>query len=55
MSENVTTDTDNIFVAILDALSPIIEEVLGFLPFPINVGVGFLWGGIKEAVSLLFE
>jgi hypothetical protein len=39
---------DNIFVAILDALDPVIDEVVDVMGFPLNAIIAFLWGGIQE-------
>lgn len=41
---------DNIFIAIIDAMDPIVAEILDFLVFPLDAVIGFLWGGISEII-----
>lgn len=44
----LSTSDDNIFIAILDALDPVIDEVIDVMGFPLNAIIAFLWGGIQE-------
>lgn len=44
----MSTTDDNIFIAILDALGPVVGEVIDFMVFPLNAVIAFLWGGIEE-------
>lgn len=44
------SEEDNIWVALINGIEPVIGVLLDVLPFPLNAVVGFIWGGIRELV-----
>lgn len=44
----------NPIIDLLDMLDPIVIEILSWIPFPVNAIVAFLWGGIVEALAVIF-
>lgn len=41
---------DNIFVVLLDAISPLVDILLDIIPFPFNAIVAFIFGGVEEVL-----